>query len=397
MAAQAVFNQVMTNVLGSQDAALRQHIIDQGVDDLESLGSLTDDEIQTITDNIRRGIRADAKYDRHDSESSIVLNTMSTTESPDRFIRALESSVQLNLSTATSQRRKGSVDAYQLAKLWDIGIETARATIQNTTQDYVRSFENNLGARRMKPYYYQMDLKPLRTTMYGDFLIAPCKSASGNTVAMIYAERTGWLTACPLRERRLVHTTVPRLHRDIGFPAKMITDGAKEFKEGEFAKAVRKSGTTLEHVEAWWQRLNYCEMRIGHTKQRNKSMMRKSNTPIRLWDDAVKYSTALMSLMAQPKRHANEGRVPETLLRGDTHDISAYVEFAWYQTVWTWHPKALSPDHKVLARWLGPSSDIGMALTYRLITEKASFVDRSTVQPVTEEELRKPEVIVVFY
>jgi len=60
MAAQAVFNQVMTNVLGFQDAALRQHIIDQGVDDLESLGPLKDDETQTITDNIRRGVRADA-------------------------------------------------------------------------------------------------------------------------------------------------------------------------------------------------------------------------------------------------------------------------------------------------------------------------------------------------
>jgi len=59
MAAAVVFNNVLENVLGfAQD--LRNAVIAQGVDDLESLGSLKDKEIDTISDNIRRGIRADA-------------------------------------------------------------------------------------------------------------------------------------------------------------------------------------------------------------------------------------------------------------------------------------------------------------------------------------------------
>jgi len=59
MAALVVFNNVLDNVLGF-DAGLRAAVNAQGVDDLESLGSLKDKEIDTIADNIRRGIRPDA-------------------------------------------------------------------------------------------------------------------------------------------------------------------------------------------------------------------------------------------------------------------------------------------------------------------------------------------------
>jgi len=59
MAANVVHNAVLQNVLGFA-AGLRAAIIAQGVDDLESLGSLKDKEIDTIADNIRRGVRPDA-------------------------------------------------------------------------------------------------------------------------------------------------------------------------------------------------------------------------------------------------------------------------------------------------------------------------------------------------
>jgi len=94
----------------------------------------------------------------------------------------------------------------------------------------------------MRPYYYQMDLKPLRTTMYGDFLIGPCRSSEGNTVAMIHGDRSGFTKPCPLRERRLASTVVSRLHWDVGFPARMTTDSVKEFVKGHL--------TALSHVFA---------------------------------------------------------------------------------------------------------------------------------------------------
>jgi len=172
----------------------------------------------------------------------------------------------------------------------------------------------------------------------------------------------------------------------------MITDSAKEFVQGKFGAEVRKTGTTLSHVEAHTPRLNYIEMRMGHLKQKNKGAMRKKNTPVRLWDDCAILQADIMSLTFQPGRLWNESRVPTSMIYGDTQDISPYVEFEWYQPVWAWCPKQSSTDHRVMARWLRPTTDFGMMLTYKLITEKASFVHRSSVQPVTEEELRQDEI-----
>jgi len=77
---------------------------------------------------------------------------------------------------------------------------------------------------------------------------------------MIYGDRSGFIKPYPLKERRLVFTTVSRLHRDVGFPARMTTDSAKEFVKGKFGPEVRKTGTTLSHIEPHTPRLNYIEM-----------------------------------------------------------------------------------------------------------------------------------------
>jgi len=141
-----------------------------------------------------------------------------------------------------------------------------------------------------------MDLGALRTTMCGDSLAGPCKSAEGNKVAMIYGDRSGLIKPCPLPTRESAHTTVPRLCRDVGFPARMTTDAAPESVGGKFGIEVRKTGTTLSHVGPHTPRLNCVKMRMGHLKQGDKGAMRRRDTPTRLWDDCVQLQADIMML-----------------------------------------------------------------------------------------------------
>jgi hypothetical protein len=108
--------------------------------------------------------------------------------------------------------------------------------------------------------------------MYGDFYVGPMKSASGYRFLMFYADRSGWIKTYPLVARKDVHTTVPRLYRDFGYPATMITECTQEFRFGHFPKTVQKSGSILHRVEPHWQRLNYADGRIQRLKQKTKSM-----------------------------------------------------------------------------------------------------------------------------
>jgi len=113
--------------------------------------------------------------------------------------------------------------------------------------------------------------------------------------------------------------------------------------------------------------------------------------PVRLWDDCVMLQADIMSLTFQPGRPWNEDRVPTSATHGGTQDISPHVEFEWRQPAWAWCPRQPSADHRVMARWLRPTTDFGMMLTHRLVTEGASFTHRSPVQPVTGGGLRQDE------
>jgi hypothetical protein len=83
------------------------------------------------------------------------------------------------------------------------------------------------------------------------------------------------------------------------------------------------------------------------------------------------------------------GQVPETIMTGTTADISHIAEFGWYNWV-MYRDNILSyPDDKlILGHYLGPATDIGSALTAKILQPNGQFVCRSTLRHLTDEELQ---------
>ena len=81
-----------------------------------------------------------------------------------------------------------------------------------------------------------------------------------------------------------------------------------------------------------------------------------------------------------------DGRVPETVVTGETADISPFCEFGF----WDWdkvreHGVAFPDDAMVLGKYLGPSIDVGPAMT-SCIMKNSELEDSSTVRALTSEE-----------
>jgi len=64
-------------------------------------------------------------------------------------------------------------------------LETARKTVDKTTQLAVRNFTECVGGRRLKPIHYQLKHRRLRCEMHVDVYKAKCKSLRGNTCATL--------------------------------------------------------------------------------------------------------------------------------------------------------------------------------------------------------------------
>eukprot|EP00957_Ditylum_brightwellii_P170395 12970425-Ditylum_brightwellii.AAC.1 len=88
-----------------------------------------------------------------------------------------------------------------------------------------------------------------------------------------------------------------------------------------------------------------------------------------------------------------KGEIPETVMTGNTADISQFVGLAWYQWVYFRDTTIAFPDDKeVLGRYLGPSFDVGPAVCTKFLKESSRVLHRTTYRPLTKDELDSPKI-----
>ena len=74
------------------------------------------------------------------------------------------------------------------------------------------------------------------------------------------------------------------------------------------------------------------------------------------------------------------GETPGAMLTGEIADISDFAEFGWYQ--WVKFRDTVIPypeDKLILGRYLGPSTDIGAAMTTKILKSNGQYVHRTTL------------------
>ena len=116
--------------------------------------------------------------------------------------------------------------------------------------------------------------------------------------------------------------------------------------------------------------------------------MVRSGAPKRLWDDCLEREAYVRSFTAHDIYRLN-GQVPETLVSGETADISPLALFKWYEWVRMFRDTSVTypDDAMVLGRDLGPAIDIGPAMTRKVLKANGKIVYRSTVRSLTPVEL----------
>jgi hypothetical protein len=115
--------------------------------------------------------------------------------------------------------------------------------------------------------------------------------------------------------------------------------------------------------------------------------MLKTNTPKRLWDYCIELQSKIRSNTAHDLTTLG-GQTPETVMGGETADISELCEYDWFQ--WLWFRDTVSSfpnESQVLVRYMGPAKSIGPTMCCHLLKANGSVIQRSTVGPLTPTEL----------
>ena len=297
-----------------------------------------------------------------------------------------------NIYSLRASGRDGKYSAAHLSKLWGIGLKAAERTIISTTQLLRIDLKRNI-SRRVRTKVHQRRYRQLDGYLglfSSDTFFSKCKSLRGNDCFQFFTNKASYTKAYAMESKGDAPFALNRFIHEVGVPTKMHTDGSKEQSQGRWKKTCQKHAIyrTWDEPYSPWQ--NLAEKAGGIIKAHCRDMMRRTNTPVVLWDYCVEYNAELRSMTASNNVNLS-GRMPFELVMGYTPDISELVEFDWYQ--WVCFNDPASPGRTQLGRWLGPAHNAGQGLVYYILNENGEVLMRSTVVSIPDDELSHPPLM----
>ena len=309
------------------------------------------------------------------------------------FVEQLQNNILVTdpsaIAKIQTKQHKG-IEPQVLARRWGIGIEAAINTINRTTQRGVRTVLHPSLSRRFWTNDRQLRYRRLPIDIFADTMFSDTKSRRSNTCAEVYCARNGWKRAFPMKTKAQAHETLSLLFARDGAPASIIVDGAKEQTMGNFCQKVREAGVHIKTTEPHSPWSNAAESAIRELKRGVGQKMLHTGAPKRLWDDCMELEAYIQSHTAS-SIYELHGEVPETHVSGETADISQICQHSWYDWIMFRDTTISFPDDKLqLGRYLGPSIDIGPAMTAKILKGNGQVVHRTTYRGLTPEEQDDP-------
>ena len=284
----------------------------------------------------------------------------------------------------TSDNPRYKMTADHLATTWNVGRSVAERTLKATTQRAVRTVALPTVERRWPTGDRPLRYRRLHHQVFHDTMFANLKSLRGNKCCEIYATDFGWSRAFPMEKESNVGETLDLFLSRYGIPEALVSDNAKAYIGGSFKKKAKEAGVFCKLTDPYspWQ--NRAEGEIREIKRLAGRWMIRTKSPRRLWDHSIELACLVRSHMALDLIKL-KGEVPETIMMGQTADISFICEHEWYSFVYfnDTDRAQFSEDKVVLGRYLGPTEpEVG----FKILTATGEVVRRNSLRRLSEEE-----------
>lgn len=317
----------------------------------------------------------------------IVVQTISKVMISDVRTNEVLSDVPLR-RTFVSNERHTSVTAAELSERWCIGLAQATNTIQITTQQGIRSATLPLSRRYKADRVFERPL--LRGQFSTDTVDGRCKSMDGNRYAQVFATKDLFVAVYPMESKSMAGEGLRQFIHDYGRPEHLTFDGSREQngRKTEFMKNVRKYSINYKITEPERPNHNFAEGVIREIRKKWFRIMVKKKVPERLWDYGFRWVCEIQNRTSNTARGLN-GRCPLEKITGESVDITEYLDFGFYD--WVWFKENAGLGETKIGRWLGVSHRIGPLMSYWVLTRDGQVLSRTTVQRVTNLELKTDE------
>ena len=177
-----------------------------------------------------------------DSDSSSVTSS-SSSKNEDSSAESESMEIDLNdddqldafMACATSAGKPSGVKPEELSKLWRIDLDSAKRTVNVTSQNCARS-ENTGFSRNHSSNDRMIRHKRIKECFFMDTFFATSKggrSSRGHTCVQIFATDKGFVCVVPMKKKGEVLQAIKQFEKEIGVPDAIVCDasGKKTLKK----------------------------------------------------------------------------------------------------------------------------------------------------------------------
>jgi hypothetical protein len=170
-------------------------------------------------------------------------------------------------------------------------LQTAKATLLNTTQDVVRTvlLPSERKTRNKTPW---MNFSSLEGDFYPDQVFSNIPLLHNNTGGSVFTNGLGYNRFYPWKRKGENPQALMEFIHDSGVPHKLVSDNAPEETHGATCDLCRKyhikQRVTVPHSP--WQ---YLEASIRELQKSCCQMMRRMGTPTRFWTYCLTWCAAI--------------------------------------------------------------------------------------------------------
>jgi hypothetical protein len=202
--------------------------------------------------------------------TNISLAAISQALTDDTYNESISNMVEISYDKATqlasqhTSLRKGMITKEKLAELWGIPLHMAAQTLRVTAQKGIKNAINPIvhryATKQSRLRYNQLGSRHGR--FYTDTFFSSTKSTRNNTMAQLYVNDIKYVRIIPMSKKSDVCNTLMTFIQDIGVPASLHSDGAKELHSGIWKDICDEYGIKQTKTEPYspWQ--NRAEVNI---------------------------------------------------------------------------------------------------------------------------------------
>jgi hypothetical protein len=271
-------------------------------------------------------------------------------------------------------------------------VDIIRKTLENTSQ-LAHTILRFPMRRHIKARFPWLHCNRLRETVATDTYFANVRAIGGATCAQVfYGVKSHMINVFGMKSESEMPEAYVDFIREEGAPSILRRDNSQIQSGTRTTKINRQHFIKDQFTEPGHPQQNPAELRaVKFIKDHSQVLLDRTGAPENCWLLACEYITDVHNLCADESLNY---QIPRELRHGGLQDISAFLEYRFYEPILYLDSDTSFPSSKEKPGWwVGVASNVGDALTFKVLTEDSNkVIHRSVLRPALDDRFQNKRV-----